>query len=110
MIVPYIPKELVNIILDYDGRISYKKGKYFNIIHKNDFRYDIINSILSKKMEIMKKMEIRDGIRYYFEISFDIDIRIGLCYDYNFSWKDTFEICYYDFRNGSDISQIRTYL
>jgi len=41
MLAHYIPKELVNIILEYDGRIKYKKGKYINIIHKLDYRYNI---------------------------------------------------------------------
>ena len=36
MIAPYIPKELVNVILDYDGRIQYKNGQYINVIHKNN--------------------------------------------------------------------------
>ena len=35
MKVPYIPEELLHIILAYDGRIQYKNGKYVNIIHKN---------------------------------------------------------------------------
>ena len=38
----YIPKDLMNFILKYDGRIKYTKGKYVNIIHKHDFRYNII--------------------------------------------------------------------
>jgi hypothetical protein len=29
---PYIPNELIHIILEYDGRIKYKKGQYINII------------------------------------------------------------------------------
>lgn len=50
MTFPYLPKELINIILEYDGRIKYRNGKYmnqldldkkwkdniqFNILHKN---------------------------------------------------------------------------
>lgn len=108
MIAQYIPLELLNIILAYDGRIKYKKGKYVNIIHKNDIRYNIIQPIINKKIEIIKKIEIRDGKRFYFDFNFDINNEIGLCYDYNLSWKDTFEICYYDFRNG--LLQIRTCL
>jgi hypothetical protein len=99
-------KDLVNIILEYDGKIKYKKGKYINMIHKYDARYNIIHPIINKKIEIMKTVEFR-GSSFYFELEFDIDERIGLCYDYNLSSYDTFEICYYDLRNG--LKQIRTY-
>jgi hypothetical protein len=54
MLVHYIPKELVNIILEYDGRIKYKKGKYINIIHKLDYRYNIIEPLISKKVNYLK--------------------------------------------------------
>jgi hypothetical protein len=40
--IKYIPKELLHIILEYDGRIKYRNGKYVNILHKNDVRYSII--------------------------------------------------------------------
>ena len=104
----YIPKELLDIILAYDGRIKYKNGKYVNIIHKNDERYNIITPIISKKMKIMKRTQI-DGSGFYFEFGFDTCLNVGLCYDYNFSYKNKFEICYYDTRNNG-WGQIRTYL
>ena len=105
----YIPNELINIILEYDGRIKYRKGKYVNIIHKNDFRYNIIKPLIIKKKNIIEKIEIStDRNGFYFEFSFDICNSIGLVYDYNFSYKNTFEICYYDIRNSWN--QIRTYL
>ena len=103
----YIPEELLHIILAYDGRIKYKNGKYVNIIHKNDERYNIITPIVSKKMEIMKRTQI-DGSGFYFEFGFDTFRNVGLCYDYNFSFANKFEICYYDTRDGWE--QIRTYL
>lgn len=104
----YIPKELIDIILEYDGRIKYKNGKYVNIVHKYDERYDMINTLVSKKMQIMKTIELH-GSKFYFEFGFDASEGVGLVYDYNFSYKNTFEICHYDFRNG-DMKQIRTYL
>jgi hypothetical protein len=106
----YIPKELVNIILVYDGRIKYKKGNYINIIHKNDVRKNMINQIIAKKLKIINSIlfDMFDDSMFYFDFGFDIDNRIGLCFDYNFSYANRFEICYYDTRNG--IEQIRTYL
>jgi hypothetical protein len=104
-----IPTDILDIILEYDGRVKYKHGKYVNIIHKNDTRYDVIQKVITKKLIIMEKnVELtKDG--FYFEFGFDVCNAVGLVYDYNFSYKDKFEICYYDWRNG-DIKQIRTYI
>ena len=100
-----LPKELLHIILEYDGRIKYRKGMYVNIIHKYDPRYNIITPIINKKIEILKKIDLR-GSNFYFEFGFDSDERIGLCYDLGFNYPDEFEICYYDLRDGWE--QIRT--
>jgi len=104
----YIPEELLHIILSYDGRIKYKNGKYVNIIHTNDERYNVITPIISKKMKIMQNIEL-SGPGFYFEFGFDKCKSVGLVYDYNFSYTDKFEICYYDTRNNG-WKQIRTYL
>jgi hypothetical protein len=49
----FIPEELLHIILAYDGRIKYKNGKYVNIIHKNDKRYNIITPVIINKLFVM---------------------------------------------------------
>ena len=104
----YLPHYLINIILDYDGRIKYKNGKYINIIHKHDFRYNIIELLIKKKKEIMKDT-CTHGSRFYFEFSFNNEFPMGLCYDYGWSYNDNaFEICFYNFKEG--IQQIRTYI
>jgi len=108
MKVSNIPEELLHIILSYDGRIKYKNGKYVNIIHKNDERYNIITPIISKKMKIMQNIEL-DGTGFYFEFGFDKCKSVGLVYDCNFSYENKFEICYYDTRNNG-WKQIRTYV
>ena len=104
----YIPKDILHIILEYDGRIKYKNGKYVNVIHKNDERYNMITSIIRKKMVILNNIDLRGPRFFYFQFGFNIDSRVGLCYDYGFNEPNVFEICYYDTRNGWE--QIRTYL
>jgi hypothetical protein len=107
-----LPRELVNLILDYDGKIKYKRGIYVNIIHKHDIRYKIIQQVMNKKMTIMKTIQILDNkTSFYFEFGFGLEKHegFGLCFDYNFSCNNQFEICYFDFRDYG-IKQIRTYL
>lgn len=107
-VCPDLPTDIINIILDYDGRIKYKRDKYVNIIHKHDARYNMIIPLINKKIEIMKEITLANPSSFYFEFEFDIIHGVGLCYDYNFSYPGKFEICYYDWRDG--IEQIRTYL
>ena len=105
-----IPKELLHIILSYDGRIKYRNGKYINIIHKNDERYNIISPIINKKIEILQNIELSET-GFYFEFGFDTYKGIGLVYDYNFSYPNEFEICYTDMKESGHIlgsNQIRT--
>jgi hypothetical protein len=105
---PNFPTDIINIILDYDGRIKYRRDQYVNIIHKHDTRYNMITQLINKKIEVMKNITFAHPSSFYFEFGFDLDYGIGLCYDYNFSYPDKFEICYYDWRDS--IIQIRTYL
>lgn len=111
MKTPYIPNELLDIIFEYDGRIKYKNGEYVNIIRKNDERYNMIAPIISKKMKIMKNIQLSShyGLGFVFIVYFTICKSVGLLYDYNFSNKNQFEICYYVWRNN-DMKHMRTYL
>ena len=40
-----LPLELVHRILEYDGRIKYRHGKYMNQICKDDYRYHLLRKI-----------------------------------------------------------------
>ena len=81
-------------------------------IHKYDERYNIIKPILDKKLEIMKSMSISQvDTSFYFEFTFDNQPMLVLCYDYNWSYDNTYEICYTDMKDSKhvlDSDQIRT--
>ena len=50
-----LPLELVDKILQYDGRIKYRKGEFFNVIHPRDLNFYqcILNPLLKKKQNII---------------------------------------------------------
>ena len=103
-----VPEELLHIILSYDGRIKYRNGKYVDIIHKNDERYNIITPIINKKIEILQNIEDFGENSFYFEFTFEKQPMLALCYYYD---KNVFEICYTDMKESGHIlgsNQIRT--
>ena len=113
-----LPYELKNIILEYDGRIKYKyKQKnqidyhnFVNVIHKHDNRYSIITPIIHKKQQIMTDTSPVDN-SFYFEFVFENQPKLMLCYDYNWSTDNEFEICYTDMKGSGHVfgsDQIRT--
>ena len=49
-----LPLELVDKILQYDGRIKYRKGEFVNAIHPKDLNFYrfILNPVLKKKINM----------------------------------------------------------
>ena len=49
-----LPIELVDKILQYDGRMKYRKGEFVNIIHPRDlgFYRFVLNPLIEKKINI----------------------------------------------------------
>ena len=115
-----LPYELVNIILGYDGRIKYKYKlknaidyhKFVKVIHKYDQRYNVITPVIDKKIHIMKTTTTSPvNTSFYFQFAFDNQPGLMLCYDYNWSYDNEFEICYTDLKGSGHIfgiDQIRT--
>ena len=104
-----LPFELLNIILDYDGRIKYKYKtknsidyhKYVNVIHKHDKRYSIVSPIIDKKVNIVKDAEISSNkLGFEFVVSFDKQPCMLLCYENNKSVPNKFSICYVNMKEA----------
>ena len=62
-----LPKELLHLILEYDGRIKYRRGEYINIIHKNDQRYTNLKPLIEHKYRIIKNITINKADDSYVE-------------------------------------------
>ncbi len=70
-----LPFDVLNRILEYDGRIKYihKDRIYVNIISKNDYRYNIIEPKMSSKIHFVKVLNIGGG-DFYVDIYYRKDI------------------------------------
>ena len=68
------PNDIINLILQFDGRIKYRKGKYINCISKNDYR----NNILSK-------LKIPTPVKY--TMKYDCNHKEHFEYSINFNEK-----------------------
>ena len=115
-----LPYELKNIILEYYGRIKYNYKqknhidyhKFVNVIHKYDNRYSLITPVIDKRKDIIMNTYISPiDTGFYFEVTFVNQPNLILCYDYNWSYNNLFEICYTDMRVSGHVfgsDQIRT--
>ena len=52
----YLPMDIVNKILDYDGSIKYRNGKYINQISQTDKRYEMLLNIPRRFHDCLKNL------------------------------------------------------
>jgi dTDP-D-glucose 4,6-dehydratase len=72
-----LPFDVLNIILQYDGRIKYshKYHRYVNIIHKHDYRYNIVETKMKDKINLIQNLNIgNNGLKYYIDVYYKNDI------------------------------------
>ena len=115
-----IPIDIVNKILEYDGRIKYRKGEFVDIIHSSilHFYKFILNPLLKKKVQIKNSIKyktkryyfnphqddvsiIEENIeqKFYFEFEFDSLPGVGLSYDYGYNHNHNYcKVSYFDDR------------
>ena len=74
-----LPFDILNLILENDGRIKYnhKERLYINIISKNDYRYNILESKINYKKNLINTFNIgNNGLKYYIDIFYKNDVII----------------------------------
>lgn len=82
ILIPFLPFDILNIILEYDSIIKYlhKKRIYINIISKNDYRYNIISAKINSKINLIKQLNIRNnGLKFYIDIYYK-NYELGLIF------------------------------
>jgi hypothetical protein len=102
-----IPRDIIHIILEYDGQIRHRTGKYIDVIPKTDARRNALDEFLTKKAEFIANAEV-DGATFFCEVIFENEPWMGLYYDCNWSQSDLFEICFYSYKNNKTILKHKT--
>jgi len=61
-----LPVEIVHRILEYDGRIKYRNGKYMNQFCKDDYRYHLL-----RKIPVFQRDDWYTGNFYVYRIHYN---------------------------------------
>lgn len=61
-----LPKEIINIILEYDGRIRYRNGKYIEQLNKEDKIYQCIKEKIQKDIKLVTCIRLRAEISNFY--------------------------------------------
>jgi len=86
------PQDIVNKILEYDGRIKYRKGKYINQLSILDDKYSKIVKLINKKgLYSLSKFP------FYLHVLLKIENgkQIGITFDMDDYYTDYFIISFY---------------
>jgi dTDP-D-glucose 4,6-dehydratase len=71
-----LPFDVLNLILEYDGRIKYihKERIFVNIISKNDYRYNILETKINNKIDLIQNFNIgNNGLNFYIDVYYKND-------------------------------------
>ena len=87
------PQEIVNKILEYDGRIKYRNGKYMDQLSILDDKYNKIVKLINKKSMIYENYNYPSYI--HFLLKKENGIHIGIIFDMDDYYTDYFIISFY---------------
>lgn len=87
-----LPRELLHIILEYDGTIKLRNGVYMNRIANNDARYSIFQTIKPKEIIKIETIEYK---HYYIKININSNFHIMFVYSKYFNDNPTPEFGYF---------------
>ena len=76
-----LPFDVLNLILEYDGRIKYshKERMYVNIISKLDWRYAVVDPKIGEKCLLVTRMNCWSDLKYFVDVYYK-NSEIGLVF------------------------------
>jgi hypothetical protein len=84
-----LPKEIINIILEYDGRIRYRNGKYIEQINNEDKIYECIKEKIQKDIKLVTTIHLHAEVsNFYYNWAIENNISMD-----QFDWHFRYGIC-----------------
>jgi hypothetical protein len=70
MSIIHLPFDVLNLILQFDGRIKYlhKDKIYINILNKYDQRYNVLKPKVSNQIDLVNFLTLGNRLKFYVDI------------------------------------------
>lgn len=108
-----LPGDVVNLILEYNGRIKFRKGEYIDQVNTDDPKFDNLKQIIYKKQDVYNTIKSYYGLKnpYYIEVYIydENQMKLGIVLDYYYLCNNFMISMYKDIRSTEEYIKKRAF-
>jgi hypothetical protein len=84
MVFQFLPRDIINLILEYNGKIKYRKGNYYDQLNLQDEKYNLVSNTINSKSDILQKLIVRHTGAFLIDVPLNQN-KYGFMYWHDFN-------------------------